>query len=146
MTPAALAGHAGRVAMLLALLLTGLPAVYSEDQPPAELEARFRGYIESVRCLVCQNQNIADSNAPLASDLRREVLEMMQAGESDDAITEFLVARYGDFVLYNPPLQGNTLLLWIAPALFVAGGLVVFILVVRKRSGEDVDADAPGSH
>ena len=145
MTPAALAGHAGRVAMLLALLLTGLPAVYSEDQPPAELEARFRGYIESVRCLVCQNQNIADSNAPLASDLRREVLEMMQAGESDDAITEFLVARYGDFVLYKPPFNTRTVVIWLMPvALAVLGGIVLFFLLTRARDKRAValnDAD-----
>ncbi|NNM00659.1 MAG: cytochrome c-type biogenesis protein CcmH [Gammaproteobacteria bacterium] len=138
-------GRAGRWAAILALLLTSARAAHAVDTPPAEMEDRFRSYIESVRCLVCQNQNIADSNAPLAADLRREVLEKMQAGESDDAITAFLVERYGDFVLYNPPLQSNTLLLWIGPALFVAGGLVIFILVVRQRSGEGIDDDVPGS-
>jgi cytochrome c-type biogenesis protein CcmH len=100
----------------------------------AEQEARFNKLTLELRCLVCQNQNLADSDAPLAQDLRREIYDMIQTGRSDDEIKTFLVERYGDFVLYRPPVKGNTLMLWLAPAiLLLIGGLVVY-LTVRQRT------------
>lgn len=100
---------------------------------PAEQE-RFRTLTREIRCLVCQNQSIADSHAELAQDLRREVLERIAAGQSDAEILDFLVTRYGDFVLYKPPLNQNTLLLWAGPGALVLLGALVFFRVVRTRA------------
>jgi len=99
-----------------------------------EQEARYNQLILELRCLVCQNQNLADSDAPLAQDLRKEIFDMMQAGRSNDEIKTFLVDRYGDFVLYKPPIQGNTVALWLMPAVLLMLGGVVVILTVRKRT------------
>jgi len=93
---------------------------------PAE-ELHFKQLIEELRCLVCQNQSLADSDAELAHDLRAEVYEMIQAGKSDDEIVEFLVARYGEFVLYNPPVKPSTYLIWFGP--FALLLLAIFLLV-----------------
>jgi cytochrome c-type biogenesis protein CcmH len=87
-----------------------------------------------LRCLVCQNQTIADSNAGLAQDLRREVRELMVEGKSDDEIHDFLTARYGDFVLYNPPVKPRTYLLWAAPGLLVIFGMGAAVAVVMRRA------------
>ena len=99
-----------------------------------EQEARYNELTMELRCLVCQNQNLADSDAPLAQDLRREIYNMMQAGRSNDEIKTFLVDRYGDFVLYKPPIKGNTLALWLMPAVLLTLGGVVVLLTVRKRT------------
>lgn len=99
----------------------------------AALDARLKKLDEELRCLVCQNQSLADSNAPLAQDLRREVRGLADAGKSDAQIKEFLVARYGDFVLYKPPVKGTTWLLWFGPFLLLAGGAVVWWSVSRRR-------------
>ena len=123
--------------------LTLLAAVGGAQTPETlsdpELDARYQALIREVRCLVCQNQTIADSNADLASDLRREIREMVVAGASDAEIADFLVARYGDFVLYRPPLQPNTWALWGGPAAMVLIGLIVFVRVMRSRSGQPLD-------
>lgn len=105
------------------------------------LNARYQALIREVRCLVCQNQTIADSNADLASDLRREIREMLESGATDNEISDFLVARYGDFVLYRPPVQPNTWVLWGGPAAMVVIGLVVFARVMRTRSRQPLDED-----
>ena len=97
-------------------------------------EKRLMEISAELRCLVCQNQTIADSNADLALDLRREIRGMIQQGKSDREILDFMVARYGDFVLYRPPLKGTTLLLWFGPALFFAVGLVALIRYLRRRN------------
>ena len=120
--------------MVCLLLLCGLsgaeePLVFDS---PAQ-EARFKALTEETRCLVCQNQSIADSNVPLAQDLRREVFLMLQAGQDDATIKNFLVERYGDFVLYRPPVRGNTLLLWLAPLLLMIGGAAVLAVTIKKR-------------
>jgi cytochrome c-type biogenesis protein CcmH len=100
----------------------------------AEQEARFNQLTAELRCLVCQNQNLADSDAPLAHDLRDEIYKMMMSGQSNEQIKNFLVERYGDFVLYKPPLKSNTVVLWALPiALLLIGALVVF-LVVRRHN------------
>jgi cytochrome c-type biogenesis protein CcmH len=99
-----------------------------------------------LRCLVCQNQTLADSNAPLAEDLRREVRELAQSGKSDAEIKQYLVARYGDFVLYRPPIQRNTWLLWIGPFVLLIGGALLWFAIVHRRRrlpADDVIAETP---
>lgn len=107
-----------------------------------EMQARYEELIAEVRCLVCQNQNIKDSNVFLASDLRREIRRMMSEGMSDAEIADFLVERYGDFVLYNPRKSGRTLILWITPALLLGIGAFVLVRVVRDRMSMPIDDDA----
>ncbi len=96
-------------------------------------EERYKHLITELRCLVCQNQSLADSDAGLAHDLRREVWELMDQGNSDSQIIEFLVARYGDFVLYNPPVKPSTYILWYGPFVLLAIGLLVLIYTLRRR-------------
>jgi cytochrome c-type biogenesis protein CcmH len=104
----------------------------SSDPKTPEYQARLRALSEELRCLVCQNQSLADSNADLALDLKREVERLMTEGKTDADIKSFLVQRYGDFVLYKPPVQNNTLLLWGGPfALLLAGG-IAWRLAQRK--------------
>lgn len=108
-----------------------------EFKDEAERE-RFRTLTEELRCPKCQNQNIADSNAPIATDLRREIHRMLEEGKSNQDIVDYLVARYGDFVRYKPPVNARTLLLWYGPAGLLVGGLVVLgIIVVRRRRVEN---------
>ncbi len=102
----------------------------------AAKEARYKVLIEELRCLVCQNQNLADSNAELAQDMRRLTYEMVQAGKSDQEIVNYMVERYGDFVLYRPPLKPSTALLWAGPFFIFGGGVVVLLLVIRRRNRE----------
>ena len=98
-----------------------------------ELEERYHTLVTELRCLVCQNQTIADSNADLALDLRREVRNMLVDGKSDDEIKTFMLERYGDFVLYRPPVKSSTVPLWIGPFVLLAIGLVVVVVIVRRR-------------
>ncbi len=110
------------------------------DDP--QMQARYEKITSEVRCLVCQNQTIKDSNAFLADDLRREIRRMLTEGKTDAEIYDFLVVRYGDFVLYRPRMSGKTLVLWIAPfLLIVVGGLVAF-KVVRGRMAMPIDDDS----
>jgi cytochrome c-type biogenesis protein CcmH len=97
-------------------------------------ELRFQALTKQLRCLVCQNESLADSSAPLAADLRRDVFEQMNAGKSDDEIKSWLTARYSDFVLYDPPLHGGTWLLWFGPLLLLLVGGAVIVTVVRRRA------------
>lgn len=98
--------------------------------------ARFRSLTEELRCPKCQNQNIADSNAPIATDLRREIFRMLEEGQSNAQIVDFLVLRYGDFVLYKPPLNARTYLLWYGPFVLLGlGGLGLGVLLQRRRKG-----------
>ena len=131
-----------RILAILSLILA-MSAPANAVQPdevlkdPA-LEQRARAISSGLRCLVCQNQSIDDSNAPLARDLRLLVRERLKAGDSDDAVIAFIVARYGDFVLLKPPMTGTTLLLWGAPFLILAGGAVAIALGVRRRRRQAV--------
>jgi len=104
-------------------------------------EARFQNLTRELRCLVCQNENLADSNADLARDLRHEVFEQMQAGKSDDEIKQYLVDRYSDFVLYDPPMKSSTVLLWFGPLAILLAGAVVVVITVRRR-GQAAPANA----
>ena len=98
------------------------------------LEARVMAIAVELRCLVCQNQTIADSHADLAVDLRNQVREMLRQGQGRDQIVSYMTARYGDFVLYRPPLKESTALLWFGPAALLLGGLAVLVLVLRRRN------------
>ena len=98
-------------------------------------EQRIRSLEEKLRCLVCQNQSLADSPAELAVDLRRQVREQVKAGRADQQILDFMVQRYGDFVLYEPPLKASTLLLWIGPFALLAAAFAVLLAVLRRRRG-----------
>ncbi len=138
-----------RFAFFLAILLSSISAAQIKvDQEPLvfdnpQQQERFNNLTEELRCLVCQNQNLADSDAPLAHDLRSEIFDMMQAGKTDDEIKSFLIERYGDFVLYRPPVQGNTLVLWLAPVFLLLGGGAVVVFGIRKRKimpGNNSDA------
>ena len=120
------------------ILLLAAEALPTESDPVAA--ARAVALSEKLRCLVCQNQTIADSNAELAQDLRRQIREQIAAGKSDQQIVDYMVARYGDFVLYQPPVKATTLLLWAGPALLVAVGFIVLARTVRLRRAA---SDAP---
>jgi cytochrome c-type biogenesis protein CcmH len=98
-------------------------------------EARFRALSAELRCVMCQNQSLADSNAQIAHDLRMQVLALMREGKTDREIKDYLVARYSDFVLYSPPVRPSTWLLWFGPGMILLGGVVVLVAVVRKRAG-----------
>jgi cytochrome c-type biogenesis protein CcmH len=116
------------VARLLALLFAASSALAADN---AALEKRVAALAHELRCLVCQNQTLADSNAPLAVDLRNQIREQLQKGASEREVTDFMVQRYGDFVLYRPPLKASTLLLWTGPFLLLGFGL--FLLVGKLR-------------
>lgn len=127
-------------ALSLALVLTLGGALAKEAAPAAEdpvLEARMVKIAEELRCLVCQNQTIASSNAGLAVDLRNQVREMLRRGDTDQQIIDYMTARYGDFVLYRPPLKGSTTLLWFGPGVLLVGGLLTLWVVLRRRSRMD---------
>lgn len=104
------------------------------DFDDALKQAQYEAIIEEVRCLVCQNQSLSDSSAGLAQDLRNEIYEMVIAGKSDDEILEFLVARYGDFVLYRPPLKATTWLLWFGPFIFILVSAIIIVRFIKGRS------------
>lgn len=134
-----------RLPTLMALLfIAGLNVAFAEDQrfpfDSADQEARFDHLTEELRCLVCQNQSLADSDAPLANDLRDQVYDMVKEGQTDEDIIEYLVARYGEFVLYRPRLNAATAILWAAPAILFLIGLVV-IIVLLKRKPASVETD-----
>lgn len=111
--------------------VAGKEAVEVGDNPA--VERHMMALASELRCPQCQNQTLADSNAPLAADLRQEIRELIAKGQSDDQIKAYLMARYGDFVLYRPPVQGNTLLLWFGPALMLAAGLVALVVTLKRR-------------
>jgi cytochrome c-type biogenesis protein CcmH len=108
------------------------------------LQARFESLTKQLRCLVCQNESIADSNASLAEDLRREVREMLVAGKSDEEILDFMTARYGEFVRFKTPLEPKTLLIWGSPFLLVGLGAVIVFRVTRARAAMPLD-DEPAT-
>ena len=127
---------------LASLLLIGTAALAQAPADPA-LERRVLALSSELRCLVCQNQTIADSNAGLAVDLRNQVREKMQQGMSDGEIIDFMTARYGDFVRYRPPFKASTLLLWLGPLLLLlAGFATLFFKLSRRRAEQDRPLDA----
>lgn len=114
--------------ILLLVLITVHPAQANRIYPLDSLkkEAQFTHLLKNLRCLVCQNQDLADSNAELAKDLRLQVYELVKEGKSDNEITDYLSARYGDFILFNPPVKAVTLVLWFGPAFFLLAGFFIF--------------------
>jgi cytochrome c-type biogenesis protein CcmH len=126
--------------LLLTASANAIDVVEAFDDP--EMQARYEKIISEVRCLKCQNQTIKDSNAFLAADLRREIRHMLEEGKTDDEIYEFLVARYGDFALYRPRASGKTLILWIAPMLFLVFGALALWRVVQRRTVLPIDDES----
>jgi cytochrome c-type biogenesis protein CcmH len=137
-------------ALLLSLALTlTTPAIAQPASDPAPLsfndnteERRFHALVAELRCVMCQNQSLADSNAQIAHDLRREVLVLMRQGKTDGEIKDFLVARYGEFVLYRPQMESKTWLLWFGPALVLLAGGFVVARVIRARGANVHDGSA----
>ncbi len=126
----------------LLLATTGYARVEVHDFDSPEQEARYNKLIEELRCLVCQNQNLADSNAELAVDLRRKTYEMVKQDKTEREIASYMVDRYGEFVLYRPPLNSNTLLLWMGPFIILLIGVGLLIRTIRRRRAEqNVDVD-----
>ena len=128
--------------LLVMILLIPCLASAEEARPLADnpqAEARLKHLAVELRCLVCQNQTLADSNAPLAEDLRREAREMIAKDMSDQDIIDFLVARYGDFVLYRPPLKATTTLLWLGPFLLLIAGATTLVRALRRRQKKLAD-------
>jgi len=127
------------------LLMFSLTAAVTAQEPlvfaSQQQQDRFDQLTRELRCLVCQNQNLADSDAPLAHLLRTEVFEMLQTGLSNDQIKQFLVERYGDFVLYRPPVQNNTYLLWLTPLILLLGGALILRSSIKKRTALLADDD-----
>ena len=130
-------------AALLGALCLAWPLSAKEAAPLAQdqaAEKRLVAISSELRCLVCQNESLAGSQAELAQDLRREIRTMIQTGKSDGEIMDFMVSRYGDFVRYRPPLKGTTLLLWFGPALLLIGGLGGLFVFLRRRAGRIEEA------
>ncbi|SDQ37501.1 cytochrome c-type biogenesis protein [Pseudoxanthomonas sp. CF125] len=132
--------------LLAMLLLSPLARAQVSDPTPLQFrdaaqEERFHQLTAELRCVMCQNQSLADSNAQIAHDLRREVLDLMNQGKSDAEIKRFLVERYGEFVLYKPDVASNTWLLWFGPALLLLAGAAIVFRIVRKRSAAGTVAD-----
>lgn len=131
------------VLLVAAFLMSTAGAIDTDkrfDDP--ELQARYEQLISEVRCLQCQNQSIKDSNVSLAADLRREIARMIEEGQSDEEIAEFLVVRYGEFALYRPRTTGKTLVLWIAPFLLVLLGVFALARVVKHRISLPIGDDS----
>ena len=132
--------------LLCALALAASFAAWGQSNeianPDPKVEARLKAIAEELRCLVCQNQTIADSNAPLALDLRQQTRTMIAAGKTDDEIRTYMVDRYGDFVLYKPPFKATTVVLWVGPGLLIVIGFTVMFVMLRRRRTA-VDASPP---
>jgi cytochrome c-type biogenesis protein CcmH len=131
------------VVLLCLRLLPAVAGVEMFDFSGNVDEQRYMSLISQLRCLVCQNESLADSNADLAHDLRVEVYEHMQQGQSDQQVVDFLVARYGDFVLYKPPVKPSTYLLWYGPFVLLALGLILLVKNIRQRGRQSEAALSP---
>jgi len=131
-----------KITLFAALVLMSVPALAIDTgkafEDP-EMQARYERLIAETRCVTCQNQSIKDSNAFIAADLRREIRRLMVEGKTNDEIADFLVTRYGDFVLYRPRMTGKTLALWIAPFVLILFGGVALVRVVRRRMSMPLD-------
>ncbi|MEM6049193.1 cytochrome c-type biogenesis protein [Erwinia sp. P7711] len=133
------------LSLMVALLISFAAAADNIDTykfNSVEQEQQYRHLTESLRCPKCQNNSIADSNAMIASDMRLKVYELLQQGQTPDQVKQYMVARYGNFVTYEPPVMPSTIILWAGPALFVIIGALVIILRSRKRSlNDEIDAE-----
>ncbi|MDZ7842196.1 MAG: cytochrome c-type biogenesis protein [Gammaproteobacteria bacterium] len=122
------------LAWALLLSSTSWAVIEVREFEDPEKQQLYEELVEELRCLVCQNQNLAASNADLAKDLRRQSYEMVERGAGKEEIIEYMVDRYGDFVLYRPPMKATTLLLWLGPVLFIAAGLAAVAVIARRRT------------
>jgi cytochrome c-type biogenesis protein CcmH len=131
--------------LLIAMLLLACAAGWAKDAAPLAddpaVEKRLVAIADELRCLVCQNESLSGSRAELAQDLRRELRELIRAGKTDAEIREFMVSRYGDFVLYRPPVKPTTWLLWAGPFLLMVAGVAVLLVYLRRR-GREVAGEA----
>ena len=136
-----------RLVLALLLWLAALPACAQADQQAdaaplqfrdAAEETRFHDLAAELRCVMCQNQSLADSNALIALELRREVLDLIRAGKTDAQVKDHLVQRYGEFVLYKPRVEGRTWLLWLGPALILLAGAALVVALVRRKSAQAI--------
>lgn len=123
------------LALMFVIMIGFSNTLYPFDTP--KKEAQFQHLLRELRCLVCQNQDLADSNAGLAKDLRNEVYALVQSGKSDGDIIDYLTARYGDFILFKPPVKAVTVLLWFGPFLFMIIGLLIFWKTCLKRRSHE---------
>jgi len=134
-------------AVLAALLLAIAGAAFAQSseiaKPDPAVERRMKALAEELRCLVCQNQTIADSHADLAIDLRQQIREMLQKGQTNQQVLQYMTDRYGDFVLYRPPVKATTWLLWFGPGVLLVGGLIGLILILRRRTRMSDDRFEP---
>lgn len=133
--------------IVVALALAASFAAWGQSteiaNPDPKVEARLKVIAHELRCLVCQNQTIADSDAPLAVDLRQQTRKMIAEGKSDDEIRAYMVERYGDFVLYKPPFNAVTAVLWVGPGLLIVGGFAALAVLIRRRRDAAAAAPAP---
>lgn len=120
--------------LLMIVSCYALSAVEVKEFSSDQLRDRFQVLVNELRCPKCQNQNLADSNSPIASDLRKEIFRMLEEGQSDQEIIDFLVVRYGEFVMYRPPVKKTTLVLWLAPGFLLLIGIVVIIVIRRRQT------------
>lgn len=135
-----------RMLLAASLVLGGFAHAQAIEPMPFKdhaQELRFQHLTHQLRCPMCQNETLADSNAPIARDLRNQIFRMMQQGRSDEEIKQYLVARYSEFVLYDPPLKPGTWLLWFGPLLILCGGTGVVLAAIRRRNRGDGAAEAP---
>ena len=135
--------HALLAAFLMFASVTHAQAIEPMPFASHAQEVRFQQLTAQLRCPMCQNETLADSNAPIARDLRNQIFQLMQHGQSDEQIKQYLVARYSDYVLYDPPLKPGTMLLWFGPLLVLLGGAGVVLMAIRKRSRAGIVADTP---
>jgi len=129
--------------LLLFVLSHVVIAMDPTDYRSAEEEQRFRSLAAELRCVMCQNQSLADSNAMIAKDLRLELLSLIREGKSDDEIKQFMVTRYTDFVLYEPPMRPSTWLLWFGPFLLLGVGAIAIFIIIKKRGAAMTDKSTP---
>lgn len=105
-------------------------------------EERYHHLLSELRCLVCQNQSLADSNAPLAVDLKRDVLERIQSGATDEEIKSYLVGRYGEYILFKPSMNNTTFVLWLGPVIFLCGSFIILLLSIKRQSAQKLESDS----
>jgi cytochrome c-type biogenesis protein CcmH len=130
--------------MILILLISYLPTCSAATTNnftfiSSVQEHRFQHLLGELRCLVCQNQSLADSNAPLAQDLKKDVLQRLQAGYTDEEIKTYLVARYGEYILFKPSVNGATFILWLGPVIFLCGSLLILLVNIRRQTAQPLE-------
>jgi cytochrome c-type biogenesis protein CcmH len=127
---------------IVAMVALAAALAHAEGSSQSAVDARMKAIADELRCLVCQNQTISDSNASLAVDLRNQIKEQVAAGKSDEEIRDYMVTRYGDFVLYRPPFKASTLVLWLGPPLLLGAGFLLFWGILRRRRAAALPPEA----